>query len=218
MGCTKSDELDRKYRVLRQTLGIHSSLADSLARWAKAIEVVMLGCSAVFCATTFANDKLYRTLGVDAEFGRTILGIASVLAFAASLVLLFVDWKGQSGQHRQAANHWSKVLALFRDAWNSDGTWDAERIEQLNSAYWDADEHSVALPSGARFTKLKSKHLINVAISTQKSRFPGCPRFVLWGIIRIGDTFKALRNAPSVAERLTNNVNADAIEKDEVVS
>lgn len=211
-------ELDRKYRVLRQTLGIHSSLADSLARRSKIVEIILLACSVIFCATTFATDELYLTLGVQPALGKAALGIASVLAFAASLILLFVDWKGQSEKHRQAASYWSKVLALYRDAWHSDGTWDAEKVEQLNNEYWDADEHSVSLPSGKRFTKLKSKHLMEVAISSLKSKYPGCPSVILWLIVRFKDSYKALRDTAIKDEETANNDNTTAVEQENVVS
>ncbi len=162
MPTSKNQELDRKYRVLRQTLGIHSILRDKFALRAKLVESTLLVCSVIFCATTFASDELYQTLGIDAARGKVVLGITSVAAFAASLILLFVDWKGQSENHRQAAERWSKVLALYRDAWHSDGTWETGKVDQLNKAYWDADEHTVALPSGTPFTSLKSKFLIGV--------------------------------------------------------
>ena len=108
------------------------------------------------------------------------------------------------------------MLALFRDAWNSDGTWDAEKIGRLNDEYWDADEHSVSLPSGGRFTKLKSKHLISVAISTLKSKYPGCPRFILWLIIRFGHTYQALKDSAKTTDRLTANASTNDLQKDDM--
>ena len=165
MATSKSQELDRKYRVLRQTLGIHSILRDKFAFRAKVVESTLLVCSVIFCATTFASEELYQPLGIDAARGKVVLGITSVAAFAASLILLFVDWKGQSEKHQQAAERWSKVLALYRDAWHSDDTWEAEKVDQLNKAYWDANEHTVPLPAGTAFNRLKSKFLLGVEIS-----------------------------------------------------
>ncbi len=214
MGTSKNQELDRKYRVLRQTLGIHSILRDKFALRAKLVESILLVCSVIFCATTFANDELYQTLGIDAARGKVVLGITSVAAFAAALILLFVDWKGRSEKHWQGAERWSKVLALYRDAWHSDGTWETEKVDQLNKAYWDADEHTVPLPSGCAFSSLKSKFLLGVEISKLKSRYPGCPKLILGLIIRFAGTYKAIRDSAAKDEGARNEHLPDANQDD----
>lgn len=210
MPTSTNQELDRKYRVLRQTLGIHSILRDRFALRAKVVESTLLVCSVIFCATTFANDELYQVLGIGIAQGKVVLGITSVTAFAASLILLFVDWKGQAEKHSQAAERWSKVLALYRDAWHSDGTWEHAKIKRLNEAYWDADERTVPLPSGAAFAKLKSTFLIGVEISKMKSRYPGCPRLILGLIIRLAGTYKAIRESAAKEEGAHNGHSPEA--------
>lgn len=214
MSTAKNQELDRKYRVLRQTLGIHAILRDKFALRARLVESTLLVCSVVFCATTFASDELYQILGIDAARGKVVLGITSVAAFAASLILLFVDWKGQSEKHRQAVERWSKVLALYRDAWHSDGAWETGKSAQLNETYWHADEHTVPLPSGAAFTSLKSKFLIGVEISKLKTRYPGCPRLILGLIIRFAGTYKAIRDSAAKDGRARNEHLPDADQDD----
>ena len=214
MPTSKNQELDRKYRVLRQTLGIHSILRDKFALRAKVVESILLICSVVFCATTFASDGLFQALGIDAAHGKVALGIASIAAFAASLILLFADWKGQSEKHKQAAERWSKVLALYRDAWCSDGTWETEEVDQLNKAYWDADEQTVPLPSGMAFTNLKSRFLIDVEISKRKSRYPGCPKVVINLIIRFTGTYQAIRDSSVKDDGVRNEHTLDANQDD----
>jgi hypothetical protein len=93
-------EIDRQYRVLRQTLSMHAMLRDEFSLKAKISEVLLLACAVVFCATTFASDELYKTLGLVPALSRTILGMASVIAFILSLTLMVVDFRGQAALHR----------------------------------------------------------------------------------------------------------------------
>ena len=73
------DELERQYRVLRQTLSMHAALRDQYARRAKIAEIMLILCSVVFVATTFAADDVFLTFGVAPRAGRIALGVASVL-------------------------------------------------------------------------------------------------------------------------------------------
>jgi hypothetical protein len=185
-------ETERQYRVLRQTLSMHAMLRDGFARKAKAAEILLLACSVVLCATTFASDELYQTFGLAPAVGRVIRGIASVAVFALSLSFLALDWKGQSALHREAAKRWSEVLAQFRDSWRDDGTWPEEIRLDLNSAYWEADRNSVRIPERC-FNILKARYLRKVAISDLKSTYPGCPRLLLEILLWSRDTVNAVK-------------------------
>ena len=69
MNSVSHKEIDRQYRVLRQTLGIHSILRDEYSRKSKLSEILLLLCSVIFCATTFASDELFEILShTYAEF------------------------------------------------------------------------------------------------------------------------------------------------------
>jgi hypothetical protein len=68
-------EIERQYRVLRQTLSMHAMLRDGFAWRAKAVEVLLLVCSVIFCATTFAGDELYRTFNLAPNLGRIVLDV-----------------------------------------------------------------------------------------------------------------------------------------------
>ena len=194
MAGNDDSELDRKYRVLRQTLGMHAILRDRYHVWARVAEVILLACSVVFCAATFATDDVYQFLGVAPSAGRIILGFASIIAFAASLVQMLLNPKGVSERHGEAVRIWSSALSEFREAW-SDAGWQADRKEELAQAYWKADEAATPIPSGNAFNSLKSKYLIGVEVSKMKSRYPGCPRFVLWMILRCTGTYRAIADS-----------------------
>lgn len=192
MGDAPSPEIERQYRVLRQTLSMHAMLRDHYAYRARVSEVVILSCSVVFCATTFAEDRLYTWLEFTPEDGQVVLGIASIAAFAASLTLILADWKGVSTKHRIAADKWSEVLRLYRQARSTDGTWLVERTVELDQAYWDASRNTTEIPE-ARFNRLKARYLLKVEISNSKSKYPGCPRWLLWFLIRARGTAQAIR-------------------------
>lgn len=68
-------EIERQYRVLRQTLSMHAMLRDEFAWKAKASEILLLACSVIFCATTFASDSLYKYVGLIPEISRILWGL-----------------------------------------------------------------------------------------------------------------------------------------------
>lgn len=185
-------ETERQYRVLQQTLSAHAALRDSYGAKAKTAEIVLLICATVFCATTFAGEGFYANLSVSPQTGRLVLGVASVLAFAASLATLVIDWKGSAARHGEAAEKWASVLEEFRGLRFGDGSWSEEARVALNAAYWEADRNSVGIPERS-FNRLKARHLRKVEVSKLLSRYPGCPRSVLELIVRARGTKRALR-------------------------
>jgi len=189
-------ETDRQYRVLRQTLSIHAMLRDEYACKSKILEIQLLVCSVIFCATTFASDELYSFFGLNPATSHIGLGVASVAALALSLVLMIMDYKGHAALHREAVVRWGAVLAEFRKNRSEDGTWPEEIREELNHAYWEADRNMVKIPE-KRFNRLKSRYLRKVAVSELKSSYPGCPRFLLSVLFRYRDTKKFLRETGS---------------------
>jgi hypothetical protein len=185
-------EIERQYRVLRQTLSMHAMFRDRFAWRAKAVEVLLLACSVIFCATTFASDGLYRTFHLAPNLGRIVPDITSVIALMLSLALLVLDWKGQSALHRQATERWSEVLAKFRKNRSDDGSWPEDIRSELCSAYWEAARNLVEIPE-RRFNGLKARYLRKVAISELKSLYPGRPALLLSVILWSRDTVNAVR-------------------------
>lgn len=185
-------EIERQFRVLRQTLSMHATLRDQFSWEAIASEIMLLTCSVIFCATTFANDNLYLLFGLVPNSSRVILGVASVIAFILSLMTIVVDFKGKAALHRRAFEIWSDVLSDYRKFRSEDGTWPDEVRSELNCSYWEADRNSTKIPE-KRFNRLKSRYLIKIAISELKSSYPGCPRLFLYLRFRFVDTRRALR-------------------------
>jgi hypothetical protein len=130
-------ETERQYRVARQTLSIHAFLRDRFAFKSTVAEIALLVCSVVFCATTFAADDLYQTIGLSPATARVALGLASVVAFAFSLTLLVVNWKDAWADHKDASKRWTEVVEKFKSMRGEDGTWPEPVRDQLNALYWD---------------------------------------------------------------------------------
>jgi len=192
VGETPSEnEIERQYGVLRLRLSAHSRMRDTNAFASRLAEVILIVCAVVFCATTFAGDRLYESLGVEPATARLLIGLASVATFASSLAILVLDWKGNAARHGDSAKKWAVVLEEYRKRRREDGTWPEETRAALSTAYWEADRNSVEIPDRA-FNRHKSRYLRKVEISKLISKYPGCPRPALWVLLRTRDTIKAL--------------------------
>ena len=188
-----NEEIERQYRVMRQTIDAHSFLRERYLRWATFTHVSLLACSVIFCATTFAHDDLYRWIGFEPTNAKYFRGVASVVSFGAALILLVLDFKGKAALHGAALDRWTRVLTKFRQVQpNRKQEWPTEHRKGLHHAYWGADKESVKIPN-ASFASLKGKHLRKIKISKYKSRYPGCPRILLWIFLRCRDTFRFLK-------------------------
>ncbi len=183
-------ETKRQYRVLQQTLSAHSFLRDDYARNARWAKIVLTACSILFCATTFAGNDFYTTLGVDPNSGRLMVGLASIVAVIASVTLLIIGWEDKAKRHDEATKTWSTALKEFRRYRGENGSWPADIRVHLDATYWEADHNSTNIPA-QRFNTLKSRHLRKVAISQLKSKYPGCPKVLLALFLRGRDTIKA---------------------------
>ena len=192
-------ETERQYRVLQQTLSAHAALRDRYTVKAKTAEVVLLICAVIFCATTFVGDAFYADLGISPQAGKLGVEFASVLAFASSLAILVVNWKGSAARHDEAAEKWVSALEEFRKRRRADGSWSGEDRAALNATYWEAARNSTAIPERS-FNRLKARHLRKVEVSKLISKYPGCPRVVLMLMIRARDTGRALRRPDQKAQ------------------
>lgn len=172
---------------------MHHALKDRYSARARAAEVVLLVASVAFCATTFAPDSLFTGFGVSAQVSQVSLGIASVAAFAAALALLVIDWKGWAARHTDAAAKWSSVVSRFREHQGEDGSWPVGAAEELHRAYWEAAHNCVDVPD-KKFNALKATYLLKVEISKRVQAHPGAPRVLLWLLVRVSDTARAIRS------------------------
>ncbi len=189
-----ANEIARQYRVLKQTLSMHSDLRDEFIFKSRVAEIVILVCSVILCSVTFASDDFYHTLGIVPGQGRVVMGIASVAVFAFSLALIVLSWNREAAQHAEAAKRWSDVLQRFRATRLEDKSWPSQVWAELSGLYWQADKFSVDIP-GRRFNTLQARYLRKLLISRLKSKHPGAPHFILWLLIRIRHASRVLRDS-----------------------
>lgn len=173
---------------------MHTMLENRYKKLAATIDIMLLACAVVFCATTFASDDVFSLIGLLPENVRFILGVASILAFFSSLVALRVGWKGKAALHREAEQKLTNALQLFRELRRDDETWPQERSSDIQCAYWEAMKNIIDIP-GEKFVRLKSRHLRKVQISKMIDDFPGFPIFILRQILLFRSIKKLLGRA-----------------------
>ena len=178
MAIISEKEISRQFRVLDQTLSMHAMLKERFAKRALALDIILLACSVIFCATTFTSNDVFNEMGLPAQKIQYVLRVVSVLAFFTSIVALRVNWKGKSARHKDAVQKLTSVLELFRKWRTEDGTWPKEHWTELHQAYWGAMANTVEIPQN-QFVNLKAKYLQKVEISKMVSLTPGCPVLLL---------------------------------------
>ena len=206
MELVPAKETARQYRVLGQSLSMHSWLREEYSRKARAAEIILLVSSLIFCVTTFTGNEFFAFFKVGEEAGRTILGLASTAAFASSLVILVIDWRGHAALHGEAVDRFHEALQKFRERQRDDGSWPSEKRSELASAYREVNKNTIDIPN-RRFDELKARYLRQKTINRLKDQYPGCPRIFLILIARVRDTYRALEH---VISRTKNKEKADS--------
>ena len=208
MSAISGRELSRQFRVLGQTLSIHTMLRDGYARLALILDIVLLACSVIFCAATFARDDAFAKVGLSPENVRYILSIASISAFFTSLIALRVDWKRKSALHKDAAQKLTNVLALFRELREEDGKWPHDRGAELHRAYWNVMNNIIEVPAG-KFLRLKARHLRKVEVSKMLDSVPWYPVFLLRFILLCRYMKKAWSKTPTSERERVNEPDSE---------
>lgn len=175
-------ELDRKYRVLNQTLSMHSMLKSRYERISLLLDLVLMACSLVFVTVAFVSDDIFEYFGFNPIDARYFLGVVAAIAFLASLTSLRADWKGKSERHQSATKRLSDVLSTFRQSLKEDGTWNNEQENDLHMIYINGMNDIVDIPTN-KFNRLKSRHLRKVELSKMLDKNPRTPLSILWAIL-----------------------------------
>ncbi len=169
---------------------MHRALADRAKLKARSAELVLVGTSVIFLATTFSDDRLFKVLDLDPAISSVVLGIASAAAFFCSIAILLIDWAGAAALHNEAGDQFSRLLMKFRQCRLADDTWPSEIAEELSAAYEQASASSVSIPDKS-FNSMKVQYLTKKEVSALASRHPGAPLLLLKLIVR----FRASRSA-----------------------
>ncbi len=177
-GFVRDEELDRQYRVARQSLSIHTMLRDRYERLALLLDLLLLAASVVFAATTFASDAVLTLMGGSADRVRVLLGLASLVVFFVSVAGLRLDWRGRAALHREAERSLAALVQRFRAARGPGDTWGALLRDELQRAYTEVSTGIVPIPSN-KFVSLKARHLRKVQLSKLADETDGAPVWIL---------------------------------------
>lgn len=171
---------EREYRLVDQAVSMHSQRRDELGRRALLLNSTLIGLSVLLNAFVFGGQRVFQTLGLDAELAGLGLGLVSIGVLIASVVELRVDWSGESSLHARAATRWSELKHKYQEAYanntNSD-EWEASKCA-LSQAYRRVCQEVVAVPE-RHFNRLKGKHLFKIELSKATSAFPRAPHWLL---------------------------------------
>lgn len=192
MTAPSQHEIERQYRVAKQTMAMHADLRDQYARIGLFAEGLLLILSVVSGTTAFAGESFYERLGISPTTGQFGLGVLSVVSLASAIVLLACDPRGRSARHKDAADEWWQVVDGFRRQRNEDKSWPLDGVSSLAARYSQVCSRATPIPD-RKFNSLKSRYLIKIAISRFKDSYPACPTAVLRVVIGVRDTFAAFR-------------------------
>jgi uncharacterized membrane protein YqjE len=170
-------EIGRQYRVLKMMIDMHSMRFDRFTRLALAVDLLLLTCSVVFCATAFASDEVLVYLGLRPSTSRVLISAFAVCAFLLSLVSLRTGWKEKAALHKAAREKLTRTLSEFRKARNEEKTWPSEQLPNLHERYW-ADMESVANIPSRVFVRLKAKYRRKKELSKWLDQSPCCPVWI----------------------------------------
>lgn len=210
------EELNRQFRVLKQTIGIHSDLAHVYKRRSLILDVVILVSSTLLCATVFVDDTFLRKMGIDVST-QLIVGFFSLAVFICSIFSIQVGWKELSARHFDATQKLTKIMALFRRYRNEDGTWPVEVGNDINNRYWEVYENIIEIPAD-KFVIFKARYLRKMELSRLSSEFPGCPLCLLRCYLIFCFIKKCLFNRDDIKEPLEGESKNDMLDESKKVS
>ncbi len=184
-------ELARQFRILDQMISMHSILAQRYLRLGLILDISLLTSSVIFCATTFASDDFFLSLGLTPRSVKLVLGITSVMAFLAAILSLRADWKRSEARHKEAVQKLTACFAQYRETRLASGEWPDGKAIHLSKLYWDATNGIIPI-ADRLFPSLKAKHLRKVALSKLIDTHYGIPVFVLRIVVALGGRHKKL--------------------------
>ncbi len=180
MTTPEGTELSRKKQVARSLYkkanmlaSCHSVLSDRYSHRHTILMSVLLAFSTLVVGLTFISEQfVLTTTGLGSDTLTWIRGTASIVVFAAGLLVSQWDWAGKAAKHREAVRHYFLVAHRARfllEAADEQPITD-EAIHELQTQY----ERSESLPKipEVEFLKLKQQHLRKLAISRDLEKSP----------------------------------------------
>jgi len=173
-------ELERQKRVISMMITMHSILSSKYSRLSNFFEITLLIVSAVLNALLFVDTSfIARVTFINPVNQQLFIGIASVIVFAISIVLLKVNWKEKSEKHRKSSEQLFILLHECRTILNlSDEEEKSLQSEEFNKRYLQVINMLEKIPD-SRFNNLKSAHYRKVELSKLIDKHPGGTLLIL---------------------------------------
>lgn len=173
-------ELERQKKVISMMITAHSILRDRYLLLSSLFENGLLVTSVILNAFVFIDAQfIYKQIGISEESQKLIIGIASIVVFAISLVLLQVKWKEKAESHGRAADHLFTLMQELKVVMDMfDGPEKNEHFLRFNKKYIDVNTTIVKIPD-SKFNALKLRHKRKVALSKMIDKYPGSLLFIL---------------------------------------
>ncbi len=173
-------ELQRQKKVLGMMMTAHSVLRDRYLFLSSFFEITLLVAAVILNVVVFIDEAyILRMTGIDGDSQKLIAGIASIIVFGISVVLLQVRWKEKAENHSKALDQLFELLQKCRAIANSEGgTEIVATIETFNKKYFEVFNSIVRIPD-KKFNSLKMIHFRKVELSKLIERYPKSRLFIL---------------------------------------
>ena len=173
-------DFDRQKKVIDMMLTAHSVLRDKYLSLSSFFENFLLIAAAILNAFVFIDVAfITKMTNLNEEHQKLIIGIASIIVFAISVVLLQVKWKEKAENHERATGTLFALLQESRQIKNmQDGIIKDNAIEEFEKKYASSLEGIVKIPE-RKFNSLKLIHCRKIELSKLIDKHPGSRLFIL---------------------------------------
>jgi K+-sensing histidine kinase KdpD len=173
-------EFERQKKVLDMMASCHSILRDGYLFRSSVFENCLLVAAAILNSFVFMDAKfIERIAHIGEDRQKAIIGMASIIVFAISIVLLQVKWKEKASLHDEAANRLSELIHKNRTiAHMEEGVEKNNLIQDFNEKYAQVTCSIAKIPD-KQFNYLKLRHNRKVEVSKLIDKYPGSFLLVL---------------------------------------
>lgn len=173
-------EAERQKKVLNMMITAHSVLRDRYNRKSAFFENCLLIAAVILNTIVFVDAKFitkFTLLSEDSQ--KLISGIASILVFTISVVLLQVKWKAKAESHSKAASQLFKLLQELREILQLVDTNEKNiQLSKFSDKYIQISLTLTQIPE-RKFNTLKLIHYRKIELSKLIDIYPGSILLIL---------------------------------------
>jgi hypothetical protein len=191
-------ELRRIYRVIDMMTTMHSILRGRYRFFSLSVDLLILFCSVILCATVFLDPEILKILNISPASTKVVRGITSILVFLLSLVQLRVNWKGKGELFDRSLETLCKLKSECGLLLETTNTSEEEILRQCKNY----NDTLAVLPKiqDRLFPKLKAKHKRKVELSKYIDKRPESPYWLTRLLFEFKTTFKKYNVTPQEKE------------------